>query len=79
MSVLIDTGPLAAVKLSRDKHHARSQRLMEEAMHGKYGNIYVSDYIFDELATLLMVRSKRKDISVDLGESILSSRFIELV
>ena len=79
MSVLIDTGPLAGVKLFRDKHHARSLELIEEAMHGKYGKIYVSDYIFDELATLLLVRSKRKDISVDYGESILTSRFIEMV
>lgn len=73
MAVLIDTGIFIALRNADDKNHKRSIELMKRALQGEFGFIYTSDYIFDECITTALVRTKRHDLVVDVGEYILKS------
>lgn len=53
MSVFIDTSFIISYCDSRDSNNARAIELMKEIEKGKYGAIFLSDYILDETATLL--------------------------
>lgn len=42
-------------------------------MEGYYGNVFTSDYIFDESVTVTLVRTKEIKRAIALGEYILNS------
>jgi predicted nucleic acid-binding protein len=73
MAVLIDTGLFLALYDVDDAHHKRSKELIKDALTGKLGRIYTSDYIIDEALTILLVRTKQHDIAVELGKYLLES------
>jgi predicted nucleic acid-binding protein len=79
MSIFIDTNIFAAAKLKNDRDHKRSKQLLEDAMFGKYGKVFTSDYIFDELMTLLIMRTKNHNLVYEYGNSILLSNIIEII
>lgn len=45
MSVFIDTGAFLAYRKKRDSYHEVALKLFTDALKGKYGQIYTSDYI----------------------------------
>ena len=51
MSVFIDTGVFVAARNMRDINHKRAVELLEKAIKGEYGEIFTSDYVFDEAVT----------------------------
>lgn len=71
MSILLDTGLLAAFYNSQDEHHLRAKEILREVVEGRHGTAYTSDYIFDEAVTLTLARTGRADIAVNLGRLIL--------
>jgi len=68
-----------AIRNADDVHHERAKKLMCRALRGEFGTIYTSDYIFDEAVTLALVRTKRMDLAVDVGDYILSSPRIRII
>jgi len=79
MSVFIDTNIFAAAKLKNDIDHERGKGLLEEALLGNYGQVLTSDYIFDEIITLLNIRSKKHQLVFEFGNSILTSASIDII
>ena len=73
MAVFIDTGVFVALRNADDEFHGRSIELMKQALKGGFGRIVTSDYVVDEAITTALVRTKRHDLAVDLGEYILES------
>ncbi|MBI5228260.1 type II toxin-antitoxin system VapC family toxin [Candidatus Micrarchaeota archaeon] len=53
MSVLLDTAFLVAYCDEDDQDHARATKLAKELDSNMFGQLYISDYIFDETITLL--------------------------
>ena len=43
-------------------------------MKGKYGQIYTSDYVYDEALTLALARTNNITAAIDIAEVILSPR-----
>jgi len=76
MAIFIDTGPFVAVRNRQDKNHVRAIRLMQDALLGKYGTVYTSDYIIDEIITTAFVRTQRHDIAVNAGIFVIESKRI---
>ncbi len=74
MSVFADTGAFLAYRNKKDKYHEAAQRLFMDALKGKYGQIYTSDYIYDEALTLALARTNNIDVALDIAEVILSPR-----
>ncbi|RLE86496.1 MAG: VapC toxin family PIN domain ribonuclease [Thermoprotei archaeon] len=79
MSAFIDTGVFVAARNKRDINHEKAVNLLREALKGKYGRIYTSDYIFDEAVTVALVRTRKPDIAIDIGNFILSSKKLRIL
>lgn len=83
MSLLIDTSALIAVRNADDKNHKNAIKVMTDALKGKYGKVFVSDYVFDEAVTLAYIRTGSKKFASDIGifarKRPINLRFIEPV
>jgi predicted nucleic acid-binding protein len=51
--IFVDTGPLLARYLARDQHHARAVSLFEEVESARRIQLATSNFVLDELFTLL--------------------------
>lgn len=75
--VFADTTALASLLIPNDTHHKRARAWIEQ---NSQQQIITTDYIIDELYTLLLVRSKSKSWTIDAVTRFLGSRWIsELV
>jgi len=63
--ILLDTSFLIAHYNNKDVHHAKARAIMEEIKQKKYGEVYITDYIFDECATILPLRLKDLKSSIE--------------
>ncbi len=81
MSLLLDTSALVAARNAEDKNHKKAFEIMIPALHGEYGKLFVSDYIFDEAITLAYIRTGNKKFAHDIGKFAkakpINFRFIE--
>lgn len=73
MGVFLDTGVLVAARNADDRNHLRAKELMESALRGEQGEVYTSDYVVDEAVTLMLRRTKRLRLAIELGKFILGS------
>lgn len=74
MSVFVDTGAFLAYRNKKDRYHDIASKLFMDALKGKYGQIYTSDYIYDEALTLALVRTNSISVAMDIARVILSPR-----
>lgn len=72
--ILVDTGVIAAFYNSRDENHSRSLELLNTLRLGEYGTGIFTDYVLDETVTLLYIRSKKADITLQAGEAIITEK-----
>ncbi len=83
MSLLLDTSALVAARNAEDRNHKKAFEIFVPALHGDYGKLFVSDYIFDEAVTLAYVRTGSKKLAYDIGKFAkakpINIRFIEPV
>lgn len=54
--VLLDSSFLVAFHNERDAHHARALLGMEDLLAGRWGQAYLLEYVFLEVATVLLLR-----------------------
>ncbi len=73
MAVFIDTGIFVALRNADDEYHERSKELMKKALKAEFGRIYTSDYIIDEAITTALVRTRRRDLAIDIGKYIIEA------
>jgi len=79
MAVFIDTGIFVALRNADDEFHVRSKELIREALKGGFGRVFTSDYVIDEAVTIALVRTRRHDFAVDVGNYIIESpRIVKL-
>ncbi len=74
MSLFLDTGVVVAAHNLRDANHARALEIMREVRDGEHGTAYSSDFVLDEAVTLALVRTRSRDIALDVGRSLLPDR-----
>ena len=74
MSIFADTGAFLAYRNKKDKYHETALKLFRDALKGKYGQIYTSDYIYDEALTLALIRTNNLAIAMDIAQVIRSPR-----
>lgn len=74
MSVFADTGAFLAYRNKKDRYHEIALKLFRNALKGKYGQIYTSDYIYDEALTLALTRTNNIAVAMDIAEVIQSPR-----
>jgi len=74
MSIFADTGAFLAYRNKKDKYHETALKLFKDALKGKYGQIYTSDYVYDEALTLALIRTNNLAVAMDIAEVIHSPR-----
>jgi predicted nucleic acid-binding protein len=74
MSLFADTGAFLAYRNKKDRYHETALKLFRDALKGKYGQIYTSDYIYDEALTLALIRTNNIAVAMDIAEVIQSPR-----
>jgi len=74
MSVFADTGAFLAYRNQKDIYHEIALKQFRDALKGKYGQIYTSDYVYDEALTLALARTNNITAAIDIAEVILSPR-----
>jgi hypothetical protein len=73
VSAFVDTGVLVAFSNIKDKNHAKAVELLQRAGQGEYGSVFSSDYVFDEMVTLALMRTKNPTIALGAGELLLGN------
>jgi predicted nucleic acid-binding protein len=71
MNVFIDSGVFVAFHNTRDSNSSRALELMREIVSGRFGSVYTSDYVFDEAVTVALIRTRRPEIALSIGRTIL--------
>jgi predicted nucleic acid-binding protein len=80
IKLFIDTGAFVAYHNKDDKNHEKATEIFKDIAKDKfYTKLITSDYIIDEAVTTCRVRTKRHDLSVLLGETILNSESISTI
>jgi hypothetical protein len=72
MAAFIDSSVLVAYYNQRDVHHAQAQELLKRGVEGDFGELFISDYVFDETVTVTLVKTGL-DRAVELGDYLLNS------
>jgi len=70
MSVLVDTGVLYADHDTSATRHESASQALDAVFDGRFGQPYVSDYIYDEVITLTLKRSGSHAAATALGRRI---------
>lgn len=79
MPVFLDTGFILALKNKNDKNFESSQSWMKRFLKNEFGQIFTSTFVFNELVTLALVRLKRPDVAINIGEYLLNSQKIVMI
>ena len=67
VAVFLDTGVFVAARNSRDRNHKRATELFGEALRGKFGVVYTSDYVIDEAITTALFRTRNFGVALNVG------------
>lgn len=79
MTVFIDSSVFVAYGNMDDLHHNKSKKIIEDIASKKYGEVFTSNYVFDESVTVALARTKDLDKAVKLGKLILESEITLLI
>ena len=80
MVVFLDTSFILALRNIDDENNTKATNLFKnEILKGRYGKIVVTEYVYDEIMTLIMVRIKNKEFAKKTGAFILETARIELL
>ena len=79
--ILVDTSFLFAYYNSEDKHHDSARNYFDNVVKPQTHPLgfLLTDYIFDELITLILIRTKNKTQAIFTGNSILNSQTLKLI
>jgi len=79
VSLILDTSFLIALNDAGDFNHNNANSLKTSIKDKEFGQCYISDYIFDELMTLMRAKSINHSKIKDIGDSLLADKTIELL
>ena len=70
--IILDSSFLVAYKIENDEHHEKAKAFMNEIVNGKFGQIFTTDYIFDETVTVTKRKANSKT-AAEIGKFLLDS------
>lgn len=65
--IFLDSSFLISVEVEYDQNHERAIKIRDDIIRGKYGDTFISDYIFDETITVTFGRTKNLQKAVLVG------------
>lgn len=76
--IVLDSSFLIGFHNERDAHHASAGVLMERFLNGEWGRGLLLEYVFLEVATVLLVR-RNLDVALRIGRLLLDAEELEFV
>ncbi|MHB1909438.1 MAG: type II toxin-antitoxin system VapC family toxin [Nitrososphaerales archaeon] len=77
--MFIDTSVFVAANNKSDKNHAIAVESMKQALEGKFGETFTSDYVIDESITTALARTRDHRIAISTGTFIIESPRIQKI
>ena len=71
--IFLDSSFLVAFEVHDDVNHAKAVGLMQDVVNAAYGPPVISDYVFDETATVTFLRTKNIQKARLVGDSMLKA------
>ena len=68
--IFLDTSFLIAFYNNNDEHNPKAIKIIKDLISGLYGELLISDYIFDEFITVALIRLKNLSKIIQVGEDI---------
>ncbi|MEM2890757.1 MAG: PIN domain-containing protein [Candidatus Hadarchaeum sp.] len=69
--ILLDSSFIIAYLNEADENHAEAIRMAKDVDGGKYGPPIITDYIFDEVITVMLFKTKKLRKVAEAGEMLL--------
>jgi predicted nucleic acid-binding protein len=69
--ILLDSSFIIAYLNEADVNHAKALRMAKDIDDGKYGPKIITDYIFDEVITVMLYKTKKLKQVAEAGEMLL--------
>ena len=80
MVIFLDTGFILALRNKDDSNHIKAKDVfVKEILTGRYGKIIVTDYVIDEIMTLILNRIKIKSFATKTKEFLFNTTKIVLL
>lgn len=81
--IFLDSGFLYSYINKEDSSHMKVKSIMEEILNGKFGSIYISSFIYDEVLTLARFRTRHCDvgdrIKILVNKKVKGNKLIRMV
>jgi len=71
--IFLDSSFIIAFEVDSDTNHAKAVELMADVAKAAYGPAIISDYIFDEVVTVTLVRTRSLPKTKLVGDAMLKS------
>jgi len=56
--ILLDSSLIVAYSNEADENHEKTLKIVKDLERGKYGTPIITDYILDEIVTVMLVKTK---------------------
>ncbi|MBI2085470.1 MAG: type II toxin-antitoxin system VapC family toxin [Candidatus Aenigmarchaeota archaeon] len=77
--IILDSSFIIAYYNTADNNHNKAVEIMRDLRAGEYGDIFITDYLFDEIVTVAFVRLKNLNKTVEIGEAVNSLAKIDYI
>jgi predicted nucleic acid-binding protein len=74
--ILLDSSLIVAYSNEADENHTKALRVMEDIDRGRYGSPIITDFVFDEVMTVMLFKTKDLSRTAELGETLLSANLL---
>ncbi len=74
--IFLDSSLIVAYLNDVDENHAKALKIIRDIDRDRYGTSVITDYIFDEVATVMLVRIKRIEKVVEAGDALLGTNLM---
>ena len=71
--ILLDSSLIIAYSNEADENHAKAKQVADDVAKEKYGTPVITDYVFDEVVTVMLARTKSLVRVTKLGETLLAA------
>jgi len=74
--ILLDSSVIIAYSNLADVNHEKAFQVVRDIVKGKYGTSAITDYIFDEVVTVMLVKTKNLRRIEEMGEKLLGANLM---
>jgi len=77
--IFLDSSLIVAYSNKADVNHNKALQVIEDIDKGMYGSSFITDYIFDEVVTVMLVKTKNLGKVSEFGDKLLGSNLLLIV